>query len=309
MIKSLAIKNFQSHKDTLIKFDPGVNVIVGSSDSGKTAIIRALRWLVWNRPTGDEMRSNWGGQTEVVVGFEDGRKVIRKKENNINEYHRFQENATGYHRVYKAFGTSVPEDIRKILNIREINLQQQLDNPFLLTSSPGEVAAHFNRIAGLDRIDQGIKQVNKWIRGIETTVVHKQQDVDKYTAQLEDFNHLEQFEADVEVLEEMEERRNKQRSKQLALATLLDAIEKTRELMYGLNEVLEDEELINNAYTLQQDIEEKEAKQKRLRGLIAKISARRISLAAHQDLIRRTQKRFDKEFPDICPLCNQPIKK
>ena len=73
MIQSLALKNFQSHKDTLIKFDPGVNVIVGSTDSGKSAIIRALRWLVWNRPIGDKMRSNWGGETEVIIDDELGR--------------------------------------------------------------------------------------------------------------------------------------------------------------------------------------------------------------------------------------------
>jgi len=56
MIKYLQIQNFQSHKDSLLEFDPGVNVIVGSSDSGKTAVIRALRWLVWNRPSGDAFR-------------------------------------------------------------------------------------------------------------------------------------------------------------------------------------------------------------------------------------------------------------
>jgi len=36
MIESAQIKNFQSHRNTELTFDPGVNVIIGSSDSGKT---------------------------------------------------------------------------------------------------------------------------------------------------------------------------------------------------------------------------------------------------------------------------------
>jgi len=66
MIKTLSIQNYQSHKDSTLEFDPGVNVIVGSTDSGKTAIIRALRWLIWNRPNGDSFRSTWGGDTKVT---------------------------------------------------------------------------------------------------------------------------------------------------------------------------------------------------------------------------------------------------
>ena len=59
MIKQINIKNFQSHKSTQLKLDPGVNVIVGSSDSGKTAIIRAYLWVVDNRPLGNAFVSHW----------------------------------------------------------------------------------------------------------------------------------------------------------------------------------------------------------------------------------------------------------
>ena len=61
MIQSLQINNFQSHKYSVMELHKGVNVIIGPSDSGKTTILRALRWLVWNRPSGDAFRSDWGG--------------------------------------------------------------------------------------------------------------------------------------------------------------------------------------------------------------------------------------------------------
>ena len=69
MIKEIDIVNFQSHKSTHLDLVPGVNVIVGASDSGKSAIIRALRWLIWNRPVGDAFISHWadGGFVNIVT--------------------------------------------------------------------------------------------------------------------------------------------------------------------------------------------------------------------------------------------------
>ena len=50
MIKSIHVVGFQSHADSTIEFDPGVNVLIGQSDSGKTAVVRALDWALNNRP-------------------------------------------------------------------------------------------------------------------------------------------------------------------------------------------------------------------------------------------------------------------
>ena len=60
MITKIEIKNFQSHKNTVLEFDKGVNVICGESDNGKSAVIRAIRWVVENYPQGtDKINSNW----------------------------------------------------------------------------------------------------------------------------------------------------------------------------------------------------------------------------------------------------------
>ena len=60
MIKSIQIKNIQSHKDTSLEFSPGINAIVGSSNNGKSAVLRALYWARYNRPLGtDTLLSHW----------------------------------------------------------------------------------------------------------------------------------------------------------------------------------------------------------------------------------------------------------
>ena len=200
MIKSLHLSNFQSHKASHLEFDPGVNVIIGPSDSGKTAIIRALRWLVWNRPSGDAFRSTWGSDTKVEVHLTDRPgsppKIIRIKGKKETYFYENLE--------YVAFGKEVPEEITKTLNLNDINLQSQLDSPFLLSNSPGEVAKHFNRVAHLDQIDEGLGKVQKWIREIDQDISSNDRQVIQLSKDLLKFEHLEKFEVEVEVLEGME---------------------------------------------------------------------------------------------------------
>ena len=47
-ILKVEIKDFQSHKNTNIEFSEGFNCIIGRSDSGKSAILRALRLVICN---------------------------------------------------------------------------------------------------------------------------------------------------------------------------------------------------------------------------------------------------------------------
>jgi len=205
MIKSLQLTNFQSHKDTQLEFDAGVNVIVGGSDTGKTAIIRALRWLVWNRPSGDEFRSNWGGETMVEIEIDD-LKLVRLKDKARNEYISIvdlEDPAIGM-TTFTAIKTDVPDEITKELNFNETNLQQQLDAPFLLSKSPGEVAQHFNRIARLDQIDTGIKNVSSWIREITQQISSDETRLQNQQIELERLPDIDKLETDVEVLEQME---------------------------------------------------------------------------------------------------------
>jgi exonuclease SbcC len=59
MIQSIVLRNFQAHKNTEISLDKGITAIVGSSDSGKTSILRAFYWVLQNKPSGIQMVSYW----------------------------------------------------------------------------------------------------------------------------------------------------------------------------------------------------------------------------------------------------------
>jgi DNA repair exonuclease SbcCD ATPase subunit len=198
MIKSIHIKNFLSHPDTQIELHEGLNVFVGETDSGKSAIIKALKWCTWNRPSGDSIRSWNGGDTQVEITTAEGNVITRSKDKSD----RYKLNDI----EFKAFGTSVPDEIAKALNLSETNLQNQLDSHYLLSLSAGEVASHWNRIARLEAIDIGTDNVNSAIRELNADIKYAHAQEKTITEDLKKYDHLDTFEKEVQALEELDKK-------------------------------------------------------------------------------------------------------
>lgn len=151
MLKQATITNFQSHRETVLDFDPGINVFIGSSDCGKSAALRALTWAISNTPGGNGFMSHWARgkePTKVALDFIDG-SVTRVKggSKNTNEYLISGMEPMG------AIGTGVPEEVQRKLDIGDVSISFQHDAPFLLTMTPGEVGKYLNAIVKLDAID------------------------------------------------------------------------------------------------------------------------------------------------------------
>ncbi len=257
MFKSIFIKNFQSHKDSYLSFDEGVNIIIGSSDSGKTAILRALRWLIWNRPSGDAFRSNWGGQT--VVHLETDTDSIDRWKHNYENAYRLNTQTN-----FEAVKTDVPKEVQDALNISDINLQQQLDSPFLLSETPGAVAQHFNRVAHLDMIDSGLQNIQKWIRELEQTIRYKDAEIKVQEESLQTYVHLDKFEAEVEVLEDLDNRLHQKESGLQRLSKLIRDYHGTEEEISGFNDLLSLEGKVDEVLKLINDRAELDIKQVKL---------------------------------------------
>ena len=77
-IVQMSIKNFQSHKDTVIDFDPGLNVFIGESGEGKSAIQRAF-WFVFDKAKINPKNFIHKGEKEcsVTLQLSDGTTITR----------------------------------------------------------------------------------------------------------------------------------------------------------------------------------------------------------------------------------------
>lgn len=200
MIKSVRLINFESHLDSLFEFHSGLNVIIGPTDSGKSAVRRGLEWPITNKPGGDAFRSDWGGDTSSEIILGDGTIITRTKgKQNKYEISTHKDPLTG-------FGTEVPEEIQTAFNINDINLQDQFEPHFLLAKSisPGKVAAHFNQVANLSKIDTGTQRINSEIRKLSNDLKGKKVIKSDLKINLDKYGFLEKFEIELEVLEQEE---------------------------------------------------------------------------------------------------------
>ncbi|HOV80373.1 MAG TPA: AAA family ATPase [Bacillota bacterium] len=235
-IKKIEIADFQSHHKTILEPAPAgkLTVIVGPSDSGKTAIIRALRWAFYNTPQGTDFINVKNNTAKVTLTFADGCQAIRERHRkNYNRYNIFD--GEKWH-TYEGFGNAVPLEVQEVTGIRPVtigdlelnlNLAEQLDGPFLGKSvSAGARAKVLGKLAGTEEVDYAAKQLN----------------TDLYRRRQEEKNLV----AEVAVLEEQ----IKQFDYLLALAERIETLEK---LVAAAKTAQERREaLINKKYSLKQ---------------------------------------------------------
>ena len=168
MLENLQINNFQSHKASRLQFAPSVNTLQGNSDCGKSAVMRALNWLIFN-PAGDYFISDWAKRGKTIsapceVTLEaNGHKITRRRDKDFNGYVMDGE-------VFEATRNAVPPQILEALGLGEVNVQRQLDPPFLLSLSAGEVSRYINSLVNLTRIDKWVTAVNGRARDLQKDV-------------------------------------------------------------------------------------------------------------------------------------------
>jgi exonuclease SbcC len=302
MITTISLANFLSHKKSQIDFSPGVNVIVGPTDSGKSAIIKALKWVILNRPLGDGMRSSWGGETFVEIIVDDF-AIARAKEDNVNSYLIDDSR-------FNAVKGDVPIEVQQALNMTDINIQTQFDAHFLLSSTPGEVAQYFNKAAHLDRIDVALQNIQKWTKDVSKKLEYNRQALTSSQERLNDFNSLGLVESILITLEEKEKARQTIEKDRIALQKIIDSLTKIDTDLEEFQFLQDLEQSVNSILELITKKKEVTKELIQINNLIKKNDQiDEEILAVDQDL-----EEYEAEFHEhlgegsICPLCQQEIK-
>ncbi len=200
-LKSVALQGFQSHIDSLLEFVRGVNIITGSSNSGKTAILRDLNWIFNDRPLGNSFINNTSQQasTTLIVVDDDGmyHKIVKMKDKKkVNTYfvwkNIYGRDLTGVKpdMEFNAFKGEVPLEIRRLLNMGEVNIQEQLSPYFLVLDSPGQVAQYIRSVAGLNDIDKVIEEISSRIRSTTKDVGTLEEDLKAKEKELGNYERL-----------------------------------------------------------------------------------------------------------------------
>jgi chromosome segregation ATPase len=206
---ALQIKNYRTHENLCMSFHWGVNAIVGLPDSGKTNILRAMDWVIRNRPLGFRFHSDFAvGPTVVSITTMDdpegdyGWQVRFAKDKQGAEYD-ITDGRTS--EKLKAVGSDVPDQVQQLLNLNDLNMQKQLDQPFLICSSPAEVTKVLNQVTRLEKTDAAISSITTDINSTNKEMRILQQSIEEGQSCLKRFEKLDELEAVVGALERFEE--------------------------------------------------------------------------------------------------------
>ena len=275
MISRAYIKNYQSHKETVLDFHEGVNVIIGASDAGKSALIKALNWCINNKPSGDAFRSEWGGDTEVILTLEQGKKLPEqihriKKGTAINEY-KYDTNDGKKIQMFTSFNQGVPDEIQKAFNLSELNFQFQIDRPFLLSNTSGEVARYFNKMANLDEIDKSVTNANTFKRKAEKKLLQLESEEADYKVDLEKYKDLDSIAKELETLEITYNEYAKVEKDIESLEVLVDDIKATEKELKQYSFIVDIDKPIDSLLLLIDQIEEDETAIEKLESMIERI--------------------------------------
>lgn len=163
MLEKLIIQNFQCHEKLVLDLNQPTTTITGNNDAGKSAILRALKWVCLNTPDGDHFIRRGSNLCSVKL-YADGCKVTRKKGKGVNTYSLDK-------KEYNAIGRGgIPEEIVNLLQVDTLNFQSQHDAPFWFSLTAGEVSREINKIVNLDLIDRVLSRVASDLRKVRSVV-------------------------------------------------------------------------------------------------------------------------------------------
>jgi exonuclease SbcC len=315
MISLLEIQNYQSHKKTNLNFTLGVNSIVGSSNCGKTAILRALYWAIYNRPGGISYISHWNRDKNdkpiksTFVRVTNDNNIIerRKGKVKVNDESRDFNGYIVNGKNLEAIGQDVPDEVSKLFNLDSVNIQKQMDAPFLLSESAGEVARFFNSTIRLDLIDRVLSKAESKKREANKEKVRLDNENIEIAKEIETFNWLDEAEALANKIEKIENRVNENENKAESLSENINDFNESIAIIECQEVILSAVPIVNKIVSVQESLEQNIEKCERLQNLSEQWLEQKaiIEGTADFDLIDKLVNRIDdfrKEIYDKVQL-------
>lgn len=294
-ITELRLQKFQIHNKLTVKFDPEITTITGPSESGKTSLFRAMRWVTHNRPTSSRFITKGETRCHVRITI-DGAEIVRQKSKSGNSYKLGRTEFT-------AVRTGVPEDISDALRIGDINYQGQHDPLFWITDSPGQVSKYLNEIINLGAIDKSLSKIGSIVRQKEAESKLIKERIKEAKEQVEELEWTvrakRQFDRLVNMRSDMNERAARIAQIERCLSRRRQARKRHRNATQSMSALSELKSVADRGAELRDKTETVETMLKRANR--AKQKVRKLTKS-----LKRAEAKFHKITKGrLCPICKK----
>ncbi|MGB9791299.1 MAG: AAA family ATPase [Thermacetogeniaceae bacterium] len=275
VLRKLIVENFQSHKYTEVDLSPGLNVIVGPSDHGKSALVRALRWLFFNEPKGADFVRAGARTCRVTVEMDDGTTITRLR--TAGGRNRYVLKRPGEdEKVFEGFGSEIPHEIVEVSGIRkvviddknrvELNFSGQLEGPFLLAENGAVRAKVIGQLGGVHILDWAQKSTATDLRRLRDEESQLSASIKELEEALHAYDGLPLLEKRIKELESL-----MCRIEEISrtIEALAEIAEQWREVDYALEGVRRVLELLSSLDGAEREIQRLEALEREYAALVS----------------------------------------
>jgi chromosome segregation ATPase len=190
-LKKLILRDFQLHTHTEIDVVDGLNIFVGSSDVGKTAINRALSWALFNESIDSDIVQHNKKHCEVEIHFQDDSVIIRKKGKKINTVEFKYPDDEGFELV-KNFGDKYPEQVVQFLGnppksekLGNIPYSKQSKKLFIIDESPMHLPGILADLVGVSDIEEAAKKTSAESKNLDKTIKATEREITALEKEIE----------------------------------------------------------------------------------------------------------------------------
>jgi exonuclease SbcC len=162
VLKSIRIKNFQSIHDAEIALGK-FTVLVGPSNSGKSAVLRAFRTIISNA-SGSAFVTHGKTKSELELHTDEGWAIFLERGKSLSTYRVITDH--GDEEVYSKSGTKVPDDIAKLLCVPEVEGERlqfafQFDRPYLMDAPGSKIASVIGDLTNINILHEAVREANR----------------------------------------------------------------------------------------------------------------------------------------------------
>lgn len=174
-LKSVTVKNFQAHTNSTFNLENGLNLIVGTSDSGKSALARAINFVLYNISESDFVREK-EKYFEVEIVFADDAIIKRTKGKDINSVSYKYPHDFDF-TTYKAFGNNYPDEVLDFLDrpvitksLGAVSYSDQSNKNFLIEQPASAQPKIISSIIGTDDLQKAADNCSTKVRSYNEQV-------------------------------------------------------------------------------------------------------------------------------------------
>lgn len=276
-ISKVIIENFQSHANTTVDFKD-FNGIIGPSDNGKTAIIRAIIWTLYNTPSGDSFIKKGENKCQVTILFNDGSSIVKTRTPKVHSYDLYSPGSEPIH--LEAFGTGPVEDVVLFHRMgfidflgekQSLNICKQLDSPFFLGESPVTKAIIIGKLGNTEVIDKAIKNNASEMREVKSQEKVYKSQLKEVNSELKELKNLDKMEKSLEYAKIKLDKVKILESKTANIINISEKMKSKMEQISKLESLIVPEEDINQVIQTLDDLIKLENKLSNIKSVSKKI--------------------------------------